>query len=447
MRHSLHRSGILIIASACLIGGAISTQAAASDSTPGARTLPCAAVDAADTAWVAFGCGRLQIHNYGSLGDASLDDFAWTCGSSPGDQPIYSGSFILAADSNESGVVFRASLYGYKLFVPNLVPFAGRCGFDKWVDVPLGEIRTQGCPGQPLPITGEIVVASYSDTLVDTSSSLPPAAGVTVTQTVVSSAAAPYGDFVLFRWELENRDDWPKGPWHAGTYCDWDIAGGANTGRYSDACNGYFVWDTQSPGTACGMLDPDQPSRYAGSDPTGNPAYRIAVWDLLSCCQWDYCPCITWVNSVGMAYFWWKTVREQPTRSADFMSDPSGALINPPFTLPPHGMAAIHQAMFFVDGTSNNPATIEANAMAVAQRAARWAGFARGDVNDDGIVDLADVCWLDAGLPIYPGSYCADVNVDGEVNAADIACLMAYVSGMGPAPQGNWRFVIPPVAP
>lgn len=411
------------------------------------QALPCAANSLADSAWVSFGCGRLKVHNYGSLGTTEDHDFEWGCTPSPGEDPIYSGSFVLAADSNELGVVVRSAIYANRLFVPNTAPDAGECGFDTWFNTQLGWIREGGCPGSPAPVAGDIVASSYSDTLDPPAMGMPTAAGVTLIQTVVSTSADPYGDFILFRWDIINRDGVEKGPWHAGTYVDWDIASGANQGQYSDLYNGYFIWSPGTPTFACGMLDPDQPSRYSSADPAIRSPYRIAIWDLLFCCEWDYCPCITWPNLPGMSFFWWKLVHSLPLRETQDTDDPSGVLINPPITLHPYQSAAIHQAMFFVDATSNDPAIIEANAVALAHRAARWAGFARGDVNDDGLVDLADVCWLHAGLPIYPDEYSGDVNTDGSVDTADIAYLMEYVSGNGPGPLGEWRFQVPPLGP
>ncbi|HSG99221.1 MAG TPA: hypothetical protein VLB27_04170, partial [candidate division Zixibacteria bacterium] len=76
----------------------------------------------------------------------------------------------------------------------------------------------------------------------------------------------------------------------------------------------------------------------------------------------------------------------------------------------------------------------------------KWAGFARGDVNDDGFVDLADVWWLIANAgdavtyPLYPADYNGDVDLSGAVDGADQTYLMNYVSGVGAAPQGDWRF-------
>jgi hypothetical protein len=125
---------------------------------------------------------------------------------------------------------------------------------------------------------------------------------------------------------------------------------------------------------------------------------------------------------------------------AGFKDDRSGFLINRGFDLPAGGEHDVYQALYAVPAGSNSVSGIEALAVEVAKRAARWAGFARGDVNDDGCVNLADACWLTSGNQIYPDTYCGDVNTDGVVDAADRSYLLDYVSGSGPTPKGEWRF-------
>jgi hypothetical protein len=388
----------------------------------------------------------LRLYNDGSLGKYEARDLVI---GDPGMDttasldPLQMGTFVLAGDSSDAGVVFLCSLCPD--FRP-YSPYAGVCPFAHWREPEMGKVRVGGCPGIPWPIAGEISVTAYTDNPTGTYAD---SAGVDVTQTAVAAHSAPYGDFIIFRWEITNYEGIAKGPWYAGTFIDWDAAGtkGNDDGRYSDSCNGYFIWDVATPDFAYGMLDPNQPTRYFGADPTRNPPYRIAVYredDIWYPRTWDsYFSCCDW----GFLNSWSLAVRSPLHRFQDAPGFPDariGMLYNAPIDLAPFGSAVIYQAMFWVDATSNDPAVMESNAVGVAHRAARWAGFARGDVNDDGFVDLADVCWLKAGLPIYPDQYCGDVDVDGDIDAADIAYLLNYVSGLGPAPRGAWRFTLPP---
>ncbi len=184
------------------------------------------------------------------------------------------------------------------------------------------------------------------------------------------------------------------------------------------------------------MLDPDQPSLYSGVDPIANAPYRIRVIDNRT--RW-YPPSFDFNER-----FWHWVVNEQPLRQVDNgapVDDKAGLLIHPPFDLAPYASHAVHQALFGVDASSNDSAQIEMEIVELARRAARWGGFARGDVNEDGFVDLGDVLWLHLGYPIYPDDYCADVNIDGIVDQADIAQLLAWASADASAqPRGAWRF-------
>ena len=63
----------------------------------------------------------------------------------------------------------------------------------------------------------------------------------------------------------------------------------------------------------------------------------------------------------------------------------------------------------------------------------------------DGCVNLIDVCWLTSVLTgrlshIYPDFYNGDVDLSGNVDVSDPPYLLNYVTGIGPAPMGEWRF-------
>jgi hypothetical protein len=422
-------------------------------------SLPCSTAVVRARPASSTGAFCLRVYNFGAIGQARASNLLRECSLIELDQTLYEGSFVLAADSIDApdpdgGAVFRAAFGGLeRRFMPDPAPYGGECGFDHWADVPLGHARVGGCPGTRSEISGDVVASAYIDTLFEAvPGSRQAAAGVRIIQTVVGTHDARYGDFVLFRWDIVNRDATAKGPWHAGTYIDWNVGDYEhNDGNFSDAFNGYFIWNPLNPTQAFGMLDPDQPSLYSTINPAARSPYRIYVfseyWRYLCC--WDFCPgCWGGDGSGNDAWSWWTVVHQQPLRKVESgpgnPEDKSGLLINQPFSLAPNGSAAIHQALFWVEATSNDPAIIEANATDVARRAARWAGFARGDVNEDGYVDLADVCWLVAGLPIYPDTYCADVDADGDFDSADIRYLLDFVSASGPGPQGAWRFQLPP---
>jgi hypothetical protein len=74
----------------------------------------------------------------------------------------------------------------------------------------------------------------------------------------------------------------------------------------------------------------------------------------------------------------------------------------------------------------------------------KWAGFGRGDVNNDGLVNLADIVYLCATANGGPGAvpfrHLGDVNGDGNINGADVDYLINWYFWCGPCPVGHWIF-------
>jgi hypothetical protein len=126
-------------------------------------------------------------------------------------------------------------------------------------------------------------------------------------------------------------------------------------------------------------------------------------------------------------------------------------LVSKPVSIGPYETQSVVQAKFAIpvddvgaEGATD-VATVEARCAELARRAAIWAGYARGDVNMDGCVNLIDVCWLRSSVfnttpPIYPDAYNGDVDLSGINDVADVLYLLNYVTGIGPSPQGDWRF-------
>ncbi|MBI5869256.1 MAG: PQQ-binding-like beta-propeller repeat protein [candidate division Zixibacteria bacterium] len=384
-----------------------------------------------------------KVFNHGSLGDGNIGALVW--GADDGySANLYDGSLVLSGEKFNSGRgQVAADFYNMEgLFRPELRRSDSTCGFDGGSSVHMGYRRQGGCPGIPVEILGEWVRSNYVDTTLPYGFTNVQPINTFVTQTEVGANDPMYGDFKLISWRIKNRDSLAK-ELRAGTYMDWDVANNpmTNVGLISDSFDGYAIWDALSPRFAYGMFDPSQPSSYCGIAPATNSPHKISV-----CNWWGYwwdlwfeadIAGLTWDN----ANLWSsREYCEGPQGVAGTPDDRMAFLTNKGFILPANGTYNEVQAMFAVPAISNDVATIEALGVEVAKRAARWAGYARGDVNDDGCVNLADACWLFSGNQIYPDTYCGDVNNDGAVNPVDLVYLLAYLSGSGPAPQGEWRF-------
>lgn len=76
----------------------------------------------------------------------------------------------------------------------------------------------------------------------------------------------------------------------------------------------------------------------------------------------------------------------------------------------------------------------------------QWAGFGRGDVNNDGSLgDLADIIYLAAfvnhgGTGPIPFMHLGDVNCDAAVDINDVNGLIDYYFNCGACPCGDWVF-------
>ncbi|MEW5700854.1 MAG: hypothetical protein AB1792_01305 [Candidatus Zixiibacteriota bacterium] len=390
------------------------------------------------------------MYNHGNLGDdaSSSREFRFVADGGSPDNNFYDGTFMLFGDS--SAAIGGAQLFvdmfgGQENYAGNPQP-PGGCAMQKATNVVLGRYRTGG---GPVDIYGEWIQSAYSDTDFAAPAGTPLAAiGFDILQKEVGAYDPLYGDFKLIHWTFTNRippfgDGLAKGPIYPGTHIDWDINTGANTGLVSDLFNGYAQWDAGVNATiAYGMFDVNMPSTYDGIDPAPNSPHGIYVIsnpDRIYSNYWNYS------DGPGRTGVWGDVMNIFPARMIDnpgTYEDKSSVLIGKPFSLGAGATTAEWTAAVYgVDASTDNAATIEQNALGVAKRAARWAGFARGNVNEDAFVDLADVAWMIALLPKYPGDYCGDVNADGLNDGADVTKLLSWVSGH-PAdrPVGAWRF-------
>jgi hypothetical protein len=76
----------------------------------------------------------------------------------------------------------------------------------------------------------------------------------------------------------------------------------------------------------------------------------------------------------------------------------------------------------------------------------KWAGYGRGDVNDDGVIDLLDLVHLisyanagDAGPcgAICPFTYLGDINCDDVVDGADAQAMYDFFFNGGTPPMSK----------
>jgi len=72
----------------------------------------------------------------------------------------------------------------------------------------------------------------------------------------------------------------------------------------------------------------------------------------------------------------------------------------------------------------------------------KWAGWGRGDVNNDGAINLCDIVYLAATVNGGPGAvpfkHLSDVNADGNIDILDVDYLIDFYFNCGTCPIGAW---------
>jgi len=74
----------------------------------------------------------------------------------------------------------------------------------------------------------------------------------------------------------------------------------------------------------------------------------------------------------------------------------------------------------------------------------QFAGWGRGDVNNDGAINLADIVYLAATVNVtgapgaVPFKHLSDVNADGNIDILDVDYLIDFYFNCGPCPMGAW---------
>jgi hypothetical protein len=116
-------------------------------------------------------------------------------------------------------------------------------------------------------------------------------------------------------------------------------------------------------------------------------------------------------------------------------------------TLAAHDFAPLETVKFasvnFDFAAVATPKVASAELISLSRTLNKMLGFGRGDVNNDGVINLLDIVYLNetvnaAGPGAIPFAHLGDVNGDGLINGADVTYLVAYYFGYGACPVGVW---------
>ncbi len=427
--------------------------------------------------WNGYEMWHLEaVSNYSSLGDypqPSPSGTAFDWGDGFYEASIYEGAYFM----HQIGDDFTYSmLYDFgepvNRFFPNPGPQSGVCGID-YIDfegptgwsVVVDWFSGGACPPvlgvDYLELLSDVSWVQFIDSIQDDGTGNPQSLGTITTQVEITfyDFGSGYGDLKLMHYQVEERNDQAVPGLLAGQWYDWDLEPNyqSNTDALVPDAGALGVWDSTDARVCFGhAVMPGYLSTTASNRVDASAAYRGLVAN-----HQDY---VTYATTCGSGRCCtnsdaeWKDCLENffigafRTPTVGTSEDRSVMFVWPEFDLDPLGEQHLYCAIFGVDATSGDQAVIEDNIRDMAFRANKIAGFNRGDVNDDNVVDAIDVAYLDAyvnGSPLLIFPYDetidafnagnGDVNLDGAVDAADVTYLFDYLMG-GPAPLGEWRF-------
>jgi hypothetical protein len=314
--------------------------------------------------------------------------------------------------------------------------------------VSLGAVSTDGVIYTP--ISGSVVCKSMIDSVqnftgisgwdwfnytspFDNDSTM----GLAVNARVIGVVDAPpaavlLNNMTLDIWDVRERNGNAVPNWKIGAYNDNDMralpAGGAYDTTLLDQAHS-VGWATSIAGGAAGGFV--KIPFGCGSSPMKNVVAAVAdywVYDAL----WD--SAYYYMNKPAGAYD--QSVATSPQDEGSW------------YTFAEHDFApnetyTFGYAFFAFDGLTNSfSSTADGKIANTADLVNKWAGFGRGDVNDDGVVNLADIIRLAdnvnfAGPGAIPFAHLGDVNASGGApDIADVQFLVDFYFNYGPCALG-----------
>lgn len=334
----------------------------------------------------------MTITNYGSIGDASGQDYVWN-----GTNELFDGSLIL------SWVTPGDTMIALDMFNT--------------------DVKNSWYPFDSLIIRdttfGEFGSAAFIDTI---------GLGVEVRQYSVGSSNPVYGEFILQQYLIRNLSDTTMQA-YLSLCLDWDVYDAYNNlGGMDQAHN--MGW----------QLDP-------------RTAYKKYRFGMIRIPQ-DDSSCYSFVGVRNPVYIWpqqgwrhdqlWSLISTPGWTNYSAPDTDFCQLMTPrKLILPPDSALLESFIIFGVDTTQH------------LMNASWWkpmlsyAGLYRGDCNQDRLLDVSDVVYMinylyKSGTAPLPLPDQGDVNHDGVMDVSDIVYLLNYLFKSGPAPQDYQRFLPAP---
>ena len=256
-----------------------------------------------------------------------------------------------------------------------------------------------------------------------------------------------FWNFVISRHAVFSRYGTAIPGLFVGIVADWDIDGGTdNTTGYSEEFSVGWMYNPPSvapdlfgagvikvpfgPGFTSLINTVDATTAWYGSEEPGFDSIY----------HWMSRPSTQFMNyqpyALGTDRRMWNSIAELNLPAWAFTGDEEDPVPDEAFDT--YGYAFFGKYM----ETGQNAAAVSSYSY-MAMLANRFCGFGRGDLNDDGLINLVDLvylhCFVYKGGPgPYPFMHLGDVNGDGPVDNLDVTYMINWYFYGGPPPVGEW---------
>ncbi len=387
--------------------------------------------------------GNEFYSNKGVFGDLSTGlDFSLN-GS---DDYLFGGSMVFmtsmsSAAWNPEG---KDAPAGFGFLMPFLVGpgNCGGCDFNTTLPV---QYTTDGGATYLPPLKGDLC----SFAMIDTGQAFPdtythqsgPSMGILVKYKEIGAYGPDFADFKLVVANIINRNaDTLKGLYY-GQFADWDVGSGSNNGNGNAVDGISYVNDGAIVRGFIGLplkgsynLDGSKTDPMYNAIVIGNPDW---VYPTATCPQCLLDSLYAGVNSRpegAISY----------TATASASGTPDDLSLVTAFGKVDLAGGATKTYGFALWGNDNSATPLDdmaARSIFVNQ----FAGFGRGNINGDEVLNLCDLVrlqrfYLHLGPGPEPFWHLGDVDCDGDIDVADVNYLAAYFFTGGPAPKGTFVF-------
>lgn len=302
--------------------------------------------------------------------------------------------------------------------------------------------------GSSVVVNGDVFSATWIDSLKDkTTGEFDPFAtiGMEMTINAYGGFDDAFANFTYTYFELQNRGNDPlPADLYWGAWADWDVASylaNVGVGMVEDGLSAYRIYDNTAPNFQYGIgTVPLAGNIYPAGDPTTGAynSVQIAndpyVYD-------NICVDSLWNTVDECAAFtdcYYPGTELGVNPGQDMSAIITGGKIPNTIT----GNQATFKGGFVMFGFTD-AASPQADITEVMNFANKFAGFGRGDVNNDNVVNIVDLCLLNSyvncgGNPPYPFVYLGDVDGVAGIDQADVDYLFNYLFMGGDMPIGDW---------